>query len=294
MPLPNVPPNLSREEKRQLTKELGLEAFHRFLKFALKSEHLHYGRFEPDIPAEFANFGKAQDRYLQRLVEIIPAGVKTVLDVGCGSGKTVEHLIEKGYAVDCVSPGTVLTAIVAERLAGRAQIYRGKFEDVAIPAHYDLVLFSESLQYVPLPLALQKSISLLNPGGHILVSDFFHRDLAGDTPIRGGHSYARWRETYSVFPLEILVEQDITAETAPLYDIATAFTQGVVKPTWDTGFMAASMRWPILTKIGRWVLRKQIEKMEKYRLSSSRNAAEFRRAKIYKVYLFRLRGAPAR
>jgi cyclopropane fatty-acyl-phospholipid synthase-like methyltransferase len=119
---------MSPADGKWVTKEIGLEAEYHLLKFALRSEHLHYGLFEPDIPVDFCNLKAAQDRYLQRLAEAIPAGTKTILDVGCGSGRMAEHLIERGYSVDCVSPGEGLTAIVVERLGDRAKIYHCRFE----------------------------------------------------------------------------------------------------------------------------------------------------------------------
>src|SRR5882757_3168616 len=137
---------MDRRERRELTKELALEAGYRVVKFTTGSEYLHYGRFEADIPPDYVHLRAAQDRYLDRLIELIPPGVKTVLDVGAGSGKTAEVLIGQGYAVDCVSPGKALAALVEQRLAGRGTVYRSPFEDAAVAGRYDLVLFSESLQ----------------------------------------------------------------------------------------------------------------------------------------------------
>jgi SAM-dependent methyltransferase len=284
------------DQRKWLTKELGLEAGYRLQKFLLKSEHLHYGLFEPDIPVDISNLKAAQDRYLQRLAEVIPAGTKTILDVGCGSGKTAEYLIERGYSVECVSPGKRLTAIASARLDEQARIHCGRFEDLSFPNRYDLVLFSESFQYIPMATALAKSISILNPAGHILICDFFKTARDGESPIRGGHGLAQWCETYPLYPLDIVFERDITAETAPLHDLSLAFSQEVLKPLWDGALIAAAARWPLMTRFGRLVFRKEISKIEKYRLSDKRNGDAFRYFKIYKTYLFRVKadfGGPA-
>lgn len=278
-----------RGDRARHTREFGLELWYRLLKFTLKSEHLHYGLFEPDIPVDFLNIKVAQDRYLQRLVELIPAGVRTILDVGSGTGKTAEHLLQKGYTVDCVSPGSALTAVATERLGARATIYRGRYEAVSIPNRYDLILFSESFQYIPLDVGIAKSVSLLNPGGHILICDFFDDPSKGKSPIGGGHSFANWCETYPQHPIDLVVERDITGETAPLHDIAQAFVQEVGRPMWEKSFSVAALRWPFATRLGRFFFRKSIKRMEQRRLSAVRDGASFRHHKIYKTYLFKLR-----
>jgi SAM-dependent methyltransferase len=284
---------MDRAERKWVTKEIGLEAGYRLAKFLYGSEHLHYGLFEADIPATIGNLKAAQERYLQRLFELIPAGVRTILDVGCGSGKTAELLIERGYAVDCVSPGTTLTQIAKARLGGRAVIYHDKYETAAIDKRYDLVLFSESFQYIPVDSAITKSISLLNPGGHILICDFFSRAERGRSPIGGGHSFEVWCERYRSYPLDVIVEKDITAETAPVFDIMQAFNTEVAGPLWISGNRAASIRWPFATAVISRLFRKPLAKLERRRLSSAKSSAAFRDFKFYKTYLFKLRTGAA-
>jgi SAM-dependent methyltransferase len=279
----------NRTDEKFSTKEIGLEAVYRVMKFALNTEHIHYGLFEPDIPVGIAHLKIAQERYFQRLLEAIPAETKSILDVGCGAGKTAELLLERGYQVDCVSPGKALTAIAAERLDTRARIYRCRFEELSVPTRYDLVLFSESLQYIPVDVALEKSMSILNPGGHILISDFFSVDRKEKSTIGGGHRFEHWREIYSRYPLDVVIERDITAETAPLHDIVLDFSQDVLRPLWQSMLGASTARWPMRTRIGRLVFRREIDKIEKRRLSTDRSGASFRYFKIYKTYLFKMR-----
>jgi SAM-dependent methyltransferase len=278
-----------RIEKAQHTREIGLELGYRLLKFALKTEHLHYGLFEPDIPVDFSNIKVAQDRYVQRLVELIPAGTRTILDVGCGTGKMAEHLLEKGYTIDCVSPGLALTAFASERLGARATIYRDRYETVSIPKRYDLILFSESFQYIPLDVGIAKSVSLLNPGGHILICDFFDDPSKGKSPIGGGHPFPNWCKMYPQQPIDLVVERDITNETAPVHDIVQAFMQEVARPMWEKSFSAAAMRWPLPTRLVRFFFRKRIKRMEQRRITTVKDGASFRHHKIYKTYLFKVR-----
>lgn len=284
---------MDRSARSALIKELGLEAGYRVIRFTTGSEHLHYGRFEPDIPRDFRHLKAAQDRYLERLVELIPPTVKTILDVGAGSGKTAEMLLERGHKVDCVIPGGGLAEIAEARLGTRAGIHRGRFEDVDIPGRYDLVLFSESFQYIPPAAALTRSLGLLNRGGHILIADFFSRAPQPQSRIRGGHDFARWCEEYRRHPLDIVAEYDITEETAPLHDIIQTLSREVLAPLFEHGRIAAQTRWPVASRIGGWIFRRELKKFVKARLSSERTGAEFIRAKIYKIYLFRRRLEPA-
>jgi len=283
---------MDRDERRALTKELALEAGYRFIKFTTNSEHIHYGLFEPDIPADYAHLKQAQDRYLERIIAMVPSGVRRILDVGCGSGRTAEALLDAGYAVDCVAPGQTLAAIAAERLGDRATIYRTKFEDAAIPGRYDLVLFSESFQYIPMDAAVAKSIALLNPGGHILVSDFFRRADHRST-IRGGHGYDDWRAVYAHYPLDVAVEDDVTAAAAPLHDIVEGLGSEVVRPLYRNARIAAAARWPAFWRIGGRFLERRVDRLLDKRFSGKRTGAEFMKAKVYKMYLFKLRPSTA-
>ena len=278
---------MARREGKWRVKELGLEAGYRYLKFTLGTEFLHYGLFEPDIPVKFENLKAAQERYTQRLIEAIPAGTQTILDVGCGSGAMAHRLIQQGYCVDCVAPGEALTAIAAERLGGLATIYRGRFETLEIPARYDLVLFSESLQYIAPEVALGKSLALLKPSGHLLICDFFSDKTKGKSPMGGGHPYDSWCETLSRHPIDIVLEREITAETAPTHDIARSFMREVARPVWESSMVTAAKNWPLATRFGRWLFRKQIRRFEQDQLPVEISGAVFRHFKIYKTYLLR-------
>lgn len=280
---------MDRRERRGLTKEAGLEALYRIFKFFTGSEYLHYGRFEIDIPADVQHLKKAQERYLERLIEIVPPSVKSILDVGAGSGKTAEVLLERGFAVDCVSPGKALGDVVEARLGDRSILFRGLFEDVTVPKNYDLVLFSESFQYIPIHSSIPKAISLLNPGGHILICDFFRRPDAGRSAVRGGHALDAWERYYAQSPLELVVTQDITRETAPVYDIVNRFNQEVLGPISESAGAAAMARWPFLSRAAGFLFRRDIARLREKRLSGRATAEEFARSKAYRVYLFKHR-----
>jgi 2-polyprenyl-3-methyl-5-hydroxy-6-metoxy-1,4-benzoquinol methylase len=268
------------------SREVGLELGLRVYKFFLKSEYLHYGYFKDGLETDISNFKTAQDNYAELIFSHIPEGVKTILDVGCGSGKTAEQLVSKGYSVDCVSPGQILTAYAKNMLGDKVNFFQCRFEDLNTDKKYDLVLFSESFQYIPMDKGIPGALKLLNPGGHIIASDFFHTDKEGMSKLGGGHDYITWLEIKASFPIKTLVEKDITAETSSTIDLVNQLNAEVLKPVWNSAWALGEDRFPFIIKLVRKLYRKKLDKMENKHFTGQRNGEMFRKYKKYMFYLF--------
>ena len=67
------------------SRDLGLEFAAICGKHFLGLEHLHYGYWPEGLPVSINNLRTAQENYTSFLLSQIPAGVRTILDVGCGS-----------------------------------------------------------------------------------------------------------------------------------------------------------------------------------------------------------------
>ncbi len=101
-----------------------------------------------------------------------------VLVVGCGSGRDLVPLVERGCLVTGIDPSSTGLAIaerVLHTLNGSVKLIEGFFEDVAIAETFDVVIFSYySYATVPMAsrriLALNKASAILRPGGHVIVS----------------------------------------------------------------------------------------------------------------------------
>jgi len=278
---------MSKKKNRKIdSKEVGLELSLRLTKFFLKTEYLHYGYFIDGLESDAANLKKAQENYAELIFSHIPEGTKTILDVGCGSGKTAQQLVAKGYKVDCVSPGQILTAYARQMLGDSVEFFQCKFEDIKTDKKYDLVLFSESFQYIPMDKSIPGALELLNPGGYIIASDFFSTDPEGKSKLGGGHDYNDWLKFKDSYPVITLVEKDITAETSLTIDIVSQLNKEVLNPVWNSGWALAEDRFPTVIKIVRKFYKKKLSKIENKHFTSQRNGELFRKYKKYMLYLF--------
>ena len=96
-------------EKKISSKEVGLEIGLVLSEFFFKTEHLHFGFWPDDLEISIDNLKKSQDYHSAKIIDSIPDGVQTILDVGSGSGGLAKKLVEKGYEVECVSPSDYLS-----------------------------------------------------------------------------------------------------------------------------------------------------------------------------------------
>lgn len=268
------------------SKEVGLELLLRLFNFFLKTEYLHYGYFIDGLEADAVNFRKAHENYAELLFSHIPDGTESIIDVGCGSGKTTQQLIARGYKVDCLSPGHILTNYAKNMLGDTAGFFQCKFEDIITDKKYDLVMFSESFQYIPMEKSIPGAIKLLNPGGHIIVCDFFNTDPEGRSKLGGGHDYQQWLKFKESFAIKTLVEKDITAETSLTLDVVNQLNTEVLRPLWTSAWALAEDRFPTIVKLARKFYKKKLAKMENKHLTGMRNGELFRKYKKYMFYLF--------
>ena len=269
------------------SKVVGLDAGLLIGKFFLNTEELHYGYWPDDKTVTAQNFAGAQARHSQLIIDHIPDGVKRILDVRSGSGSLAQKLINLGYKVDCVVPSEFLAKKIKDKLGKNSIIHVCKFEDLEESQSYDLILFSESFQYVLMEQSINKIVSMLPKNGHLLICDVFHKNVTGVSPMRGGHRWDLFENQISKSSLKQITNLDITVETAPTYDFLNQLLKEVVIPISDISGNYLNSNYPKLSKILKWKYRKKLDKIEKVWYSGELTGENFIKFKSYRLLVYK-------
>ncbi len=258
-------------------------------KYFLRLDHLHYGYWTEDMEVDIFNLHIAQEKYVEFLISHIPEGAKTILDVGCGMGQISKKLLDKGYTVDCVSPSAYLAGCARKLLGEGPVIFECPYEQLETEKRYDVVLFSESFQYISPAAAIAKSIRLLSPGGHLLICDIFQTEAEGRCSISGGHRLVKFKEVMkdAEDSLELVTDVDMTENTAPNIDIECDLFQNVGLPVIELVTKVMRSRHPWLTKLVLWKLKKKINRLHRKYLGGDRTGENFKKFKTYRLFLYR-------
>lgn len=269
------------------SKEVGLAVGLLLGESLFKMRDLHYGYWLSDQDVSLQELGKAQENYSQFLLSHVPADTRTVLDVGSGAGQMARRLLEKGLMVDCVSPTPYLTQRVSGLLGNRVKIFPCRLEDLVTDKRYDLVLFSESFQYVDPAKGLEQAAEFLAPSKHVIISDFFSRtsDTAG--PLGGGHNIDRFQQVLRSSPFEVVADMDITQQTAPTIEVFGQLLTRTALPIRDLVAAFIRHRHPWLSKWLAWKFKNRINKINGKYFSGELNGSNFLKYKTYRFFLLK-------
>ncbi|MDJ1015878.1 MAG: methyltransferase domain-containing protein [Paracoccaceae bacterium] len=205
------------------TRAIGLDVSLSVARWLTGEEHLHYGLWN-GLDVNASNLKAAQAAYTENLLSHLPEGTLRILDIGGGAGATARELLARRHSVEIVVP----SAILAERCranAPEAVVHEMKFEDFAGEGPFDLCLFSESFQYIPLDKSLPRCFDLLASGGHVLIADCFRTEThaTGSGAVGGGWRLSKFDAALAELPYETLVREDLTEAVAPSVEIEQAF-----------------------------------------------------------------------
>lgn len=279
---------MNKQNRKIDTRAIGLDVSLAFARWLTGREHLHYGLWT-GLEVTAANLLAAQEAYSDRLLALLPArsGLR-ILDIGGGAGETAKRLIAAGHAVEIVVPSPFLAGRCAEN-APQAVVHQTKFEDFRTDARFDVCLFSESFQYVPLAAAIDGARALLEPGGCIVIGDCFRAEGFREDPLHatvgGGHKVVAFRAAVAERGLRLAQEADITAEVAPSVDLEQAFFNVIGHAATRTDAELAAKR-PWVGKVLRGLVRLMLGRRRQARLvrrlmEKTRNAEAFRAANRY-------------
>lgn len=249
-------------------------------------EHLHYGLWD-DAPRTLDGLKAAQDRYTDHLLGLIGPEVRSVLDCGCGIGSTALKLRARGFDVEGLTPDPYQQ----ERFEARTGLtcHRVRFQEFRPSRRYDLLLMSESCGYIPLDRVFP-AVREAAPGGRWLLADYFSLYKDGSKLSKSGHLLERFLAEAAGAGLVLEYQEDITDKVTPTLDLARTALD-------DKALPAARMlgEWlgdryprlyPPLFRMGRFLLRRQIARLEEQRVLIDSDA--FRTAKRYMIYRFQI------
>ncbi len=118
-----------------------------------------YDRERPSYPTELVDAVCA--------IAGLDAGSR-VLEIGCGTGKLTEALLERGLVVDAVDPGANMIAFARRRVrdSDGVEFHVGRFEEVSLPERvFAAVLSATAFHWIDPKVGWAKAARLLRPGG---------------------------------------------------------------------------------------------------------------------------------
>lgn len=261
-------------------KELRLDVEALFSQSLFGHGFLHYGYWPNGVPENpsLDKLGKAQQSYFDRLVEMVPGNIQTILDVGSGTGSNAMGLIKKGFKVDCVCPSEKLNQMAREKLPQESIIYECGFENFANARTYDMLLFCESFHYIQSQQALAQAEKYTSK--YVLIFDYF----------RNKNSNKKDRITYGTFleqvknsPFEIIHDEDVTEAIRPTFLVLDLLKNEYLKPFSEKVLNDYRRDHPFYS----FLLKRPIKKLTKNIQKPSRRFDQFPKKHQYRLIILK-------
>ncbi len=287
-----------KKKKKEASRLVGLDIALKISSFITGKEHLHYGLWEKlDVTLE--NLGKAQEAYTNLLFKYLPKKESQkkleILDIGGGAGENAKKLIERGHRVTIIVPSKILAEHAKINTNKKAEILITTFEDY-IPKYnsFDLCLFAESFQYIPIKTALKKASILLKNNGEILIADCFRSDKKQIGIIRqpgGGASLKSMEKELEIQKFKILVRKEITKLVAPSVELEQKF-YNTLGFSINRIVTSLNVNRPITLKFLKIVYKiffskRRRKRLEKRLFENTRTADSFIKYNHYMIYKLR-------
>ncbi|WP_414548904.1 class I SAM-dependent methyltransferase [Anabaena sp. CCY 0017] len=229
------------------------------------SSYLHYGYWEviPNIDEELTitQLRTAQEAYTTKLFSFIPEGTKSVLDVGCGIGGNAKLLWERGLSVEGLAPDAIQEEKFIQNTNGKIPFYLTTFEEFQTSHSYDLVLFSESSQYMAVEDLAQGAARLLNSGSYLLIADMMRLDAEYKEGIFSNcHVADDLHAALEKAGFKLIKSEDISQSIAPTIDLCLSNFRTFGLTTFKYIADVVKIAVPPIYKIGSWAFKRWLEK----------------------------------
>lgn len=175
----------------------------------------------------------AQHKRVQRLLEAIqtppvqsPSALR-VLEVGCGSGELVGLLLSRGFdacGIDC-SKQALANSRLSQTLLHKLSCC--PLQEFADNAGFDVLIFHNSARYF-LPLTLYyKALTLLKPGGQLLICDEFVASAGDNSSPQPLPMLAHVLALAKRTGFDCQLCEDLTADTQRFQQVLTGLVAGM-------------------------------------------------------------------
>lgn len=269
-----------RKSPRQVKTSVALQFLHRIVGL----EYLNFGVWEAGDPLDLTCLRRAQERLVGRMFELLPPGVSSVLDVGCGTGVIAERLASLGYDVEGLSPDPYHGELFTERLPDR-RFHLGRFQEFEPDRRYDVLFLCESAQYVWLEALFDAVRRSLAPGGHLLLCDYFVVRANGGERSTSGHPLDDFVARAKAAGLVLEIHEDVTEAVVPTLRLAQSMLDRFGRGAVNLLREASTRRFPRLAGVGWRLARPLTGRLD--RLDRLIDPEDFARVKRYKVMRFR-------
>lgn len=229
------------------------------------TSYLHYGYWEP-LPASvddltLPRLRVAQTAYATKLLDLIPAGVRTILDVGCGIGGNAKTMLGRGFNVEGLAPDPLQQIKFTKYTEGKVPFHLTRFEDYQTDRQYDLVLFSESSQYISVDNLATGTAKLLEPGGYLLMADMMRSDPDYNEGIFSNcHLKSELEAALVKAGFKLVQIEDISAAIAPTIDLSIETFRTYGLSTIDYISALVEIAVPPIHALGRSIFKKWLSK----------------------------------
>lgn len=275
---------LSRKNKRNIhnpENDLELALYNSLL----GNNYLHYGYFaDSQIKAEDISLNllkKSMDDYASLLVSRVKEG-EEIIEVGCGMGGLLARFDKQGNRVVGVTPSLSQVRHIAKYWP-HIQIYNNMFEELDCDnvGQFDVVINSESFQYIDIKRGIEQVDKLLKQNGRWIMSDYFV--INKETHNRSGHIFTEFESAINKAGFVIVEKIDITDNILPTLKYAHLLASNLAIPLADFTAKKFFLRHPFFEYLFAPVVE---NKLANIRLDTI-DADIFKRDKIYLLMTIR-------